>query len=129
MIDQIRFAIALLTLCYACRSDLKTRTVPNELWGVVFVVSLPLVLYNLVVGHEVLYLIIWKALLALTFLYSSAVMPISVLVLAIVFTAIVSTIYYVSTPITLSELNRVPIPFFVPMTAAYILLHFCEVCG
>ncbi len=31
-------------LLYSCRTDLQTRTVPNELWGVVFVVALPLVI-------------------------------------------------------------------------------------
>ncbi|MCK5108171.1 MAG: prepilin peptidase, partial [Methanosarcinales archaeon] len=31
-------------LLYSCRTDLQTRTVPNELWGVVFVAALPLVI-------------------------------------------------------------------------------------
>nr|QNO46443.1 preflagellin peptidase [Methanosarcinales archaeon ANME-2c ERB4] len=34
----------MLFLLYSCRCDLKTRTVRNELWGVVFVAALPLVI-------------------------------------------------------------------------------------
>jgi preflagellin peptidase FlaK len=44
MIDLIKLFICLIFLLYSCRSDLKTRTVPNELWGVVFVAALPLVI-------------------------------------------------------------------------------------
>ena len=44
MIDLIKLFICLLFLLYSCRCDLKTRTVPNELWGVVFVAALPLVI-------------------------------------------------------------------------------------
>ncbi|MEA1894566.1 MAG: A24 family peptidase C-terminal domain-containing protein [Euryarchaeota archaeon] len=44
MIDLIKLFICLIFLLYSCRYDLKTRTVPNELWGVVFVAALPLVI-------------------------------------------------------------------------------------
>ncbi|MEA3325388.1 MAG: A24 family peptidase C-terminal domain-containing protein [Euryarchaeota archaeon] len=44
MIDLIKLFICLAFLLYSCRCDLKTRTVPNELWGVVFVAALPLVI-------------------------------------------------------------------------------------
>lgn len=44
MIDLIKLFICLIFLLYSCRRDLKTRTVPNELWGVVFVAALPLVI-------------------------------------------------------------------------------------
>ncbi len=44
MIDLIKLFICLIFLLYSCRSDLKTRTVRNELWGVVFVAALPLVI-------------------------------------------------------------------------------------
>ena len=44
MIDLIKLFICLIFLLYSCRCDLKTRTVRNELWGVVFVATLPLVI-------------------------------------------------------------------------------------
>ncbi|KAF5415519.1 MAG: Preflagellin peptidase [Candidatus Methanogaster sp.] len=44
MIDLIKLCICLIFLLHSCRCDLKTRTVPNELWGVVFVAALPLVI-------------------------------------------------------------------------------------
>jgi len=47
MIDLIKLLICLIFLLYSCRSDLKTRTVPNELWGVVFVAALPLVIADM----------------------------------------------------------------------------------
>ena len=46
MIDLIKLLICLVFLLYSCRRDLKTRTVPNELWGVVFVAALPLVIMD-----------------------------------------------------------------------------------
>jgi preflagellin peptidase FlaK len=44
MIDTLKLLICISFLAYACRCDLRTRTVPNELWGVVFVAALPLVI-------------------------------------------------------------------------------------
>jgi len=44
IIDLAKIFVCVSFLLYSCRSDLKTRTVPNELWGVVFVAALPLVI-------------------------------------------------------------------------------------
>ena len=44
MIDLLKLLVCMSFLLYSCRTDLQTRTVPNELWGVVFVVALPLVI-------------------------------------------------------------------------------------
>lgn len=44
IIDLLKLFICVSFLLYSCHSDLRTRTVPNELWGVVFVAVLPLVI-------------------------------------------------------------------------------------
>ncbi len=44
MIDLLKLVICISFLLYSCHTDLRTRTVPNELWGVVFVAALPLVI-------------------------------------------------------------------------------------
>ena len=44
MIDLLKLLVCMSFLLYSCRTDLQTRTVPNELWGVVFVAALPLVI-------------------------------------------------------------------------------------
>ena len=145
MIDQISFAVCISFLSYATYSDLKTRTVPNELWGVFFVVSLPIVIYNIVIWNAVLfqtviamivmYIAMYglfqlkafggadaKALLGLTFIYSSPTVPIMVLLIAATLTIMSFAAYYLShRSVTLSDLNHIPIPFFVPMTAGYLL--------
>ena len=55
MIDLLKLSVCVLFLLYSCRSDLRTRTVPNELWGVVFVAALPLVIADVLVrGSEYL---------------------------------------------------------------------------
>ena len=93
MIDLIKLFICLVFLLYSCRRDLKTRTVPNELWGVVFVAALPLVVMDaLIQGSSYLlhtavsvvgiyvfvYVLFWagafggadaKALIALSFIF------------------------------------------------------------
>ncbi|MEA3282394.1 MAG: A24 family peptidase C-terminal domain-containing protein [Euryarchaeota archaeon] len=93
MIDLIKLFICLIFLLYSCRCDLKTRTVPNELWGVVFVAALPFVIADAlaqgsrylmfmavsVVGtYVVVYILFWlgafggadaKALIALSFIF------------------------------------------------------------
>ena len=44
MIDLLKLFICISFLLYSCCTDLRTRTVPNELWGAVFVAALPLVI-------------------------------------------------------------------------------------
>lgn len=147
MIDQpISFMVCLSFLSSATYFDLKTRTVPNELWGMFFVVSLPIVIYNIVILNAVLfqtviamivmYIVMYglfhlkvfggadaKALLGLTFIYSSPTIPIMVLLIATTLTIIPFAAYYLlHRSLTLSDLNHIPIPFFVPLTAGYLIL-------
>jgi len=56
MIDFLKLFICIFFLLYSCYTDLQTRTVPNELWGVVFVAALPLVIAGaLIDGAEYVY--------------------------------------------------------------------------
>ena len=48
MIDLLKLFVCIAFLLYSCYSDLRTRTVRNELWGVVIVAALPLVIADIV---------------------------------------------------------------------------------
>ena len=49
MIDMIIFIFSLLFLFYASYSDLKTRTVPNELWYFVISISIFVAIYKIMI--------------------------------------------------------------------------------
>lgn len=44
MIDLLKMVLCIAFLLYSCHTDLRERMVPNELWGVVFAATLPLVI-------------------------------------------------------------------------------------
>lgn len=143
MIHLISFVLCLLTLSYACISDIRSRTVSNKLWGVFFVATLPLVIYNIIIGTTTLFqtaiavILIYavvnllfhlrafdgadaKAFIALAFLYSSISIPAVVLFLSSLFALIAAAIHYIShSSVSLSDMRHIRIPFFVSMFAAY----------